>query len=757
MLRRKFFRTIRLYRAQFLSMILMIALGVGVFVGFHAEWYSLEKNVLGFFRQTGFADYRLLLEKGFLERDAEKIAAIPGVEAVSRFFALNVGVKGSKDILAVNVTTNPEVSGFLVSSGEAYDPAGSDGLWLSDRYAEANGIGVGDELALVYKNVELKTKVRGLVKAGEYLICVPDSSQIMPDYQSFGFAYVSPALLKKAIVFEYYPQLHIRSELSRKDFRAAAENALGRSVQLLDKEDSISYAEAMGECKEGKTMGAFLPVLFLAIAILSMVTTLHRLTATEKTQIGTLKSLGFPNRRILRHYSFYGLAAGILGTLPGIGLGFLLARSIMDPAGSMGSYLDMPDWSIRFPSFVWWALAIMNLFLLFIGWLSVHRILRGTAAESLRPYVPAKMKALLLEKTALWKKLSFGSCWNLRDILRHRARSSMTLVGIVGCMLLLVGGFGMQDTMNAFMDQFYHEALRYDSRLNLDAESVTDEEADELIERYRADSLAESHVEIGEKTIALEIYHVRHNLLRFSDGHQHFVNLADEGAYICRRLAEREHLAPGDELRFKVFGTDQHYRVKVAGILRSLTDAVVMSRSSAKKLGLPLTPGVLFTSERDIAKDARIVSVQSKEQIIRSFDTFIQIMNMMIWILAVAACVLGAVVLYNLGVMSYTERYREMATLKVIGFSDRKIGRLLISQNLWLTLLGIFIGLPAGMGVLQLLIDALAAEYELDMILGWKTYVLSILLTFMVSWLVALILARKNRRIDMVAAMKAEE
>ena len=140
-----------------------------------------------------------------------------------------------------------------------------------------------------------------------------------------------------------------------------------------------------------------------------------------------------------------------------------------------------------------------------------------------------------------------------------------------------------------------------------------------------------------------------------------------------------------------------------------------------------------------------------------SFDTFMELMNVMIFLLVVAAVVLGIVVLYNLGVMSYTERYREMATLKVLGFRDRKIGRLLISQNLWLTVLGILIGIPAGWAVLKYLLDALAGEYEMALVIGPVTYLVSVLLTFGVSLIVGLMVARKNRSIDMVAALKAEE
>ena len=143
--------------------------------------------------------------------------------------------------------------------------------------------------------------------------------------------------------------------------------------------------------------------------------------------------------------------------------------------------------------------------------------------------------------------------------------------------------------------------------------------------------------------------------------------------------------------------------------------------------------------------------------IIDSFDTFIEMMDMMILILITGAVILGIVVLYNLGVMSYTERYREMATLKVVGFKDRKIGRLLIQQNLWLSFISILIGIPSGIGVLSYLLKALASEYEMKMAITPATILIGIAITMGMSLLVSLMVARKNKKIDMVEALKATE
>ena len=140
-----------------------------------------------------------------------------------------------------------------------------------------------------------------------------------------------------------------------------------------------------------------------------------------------------------------------------------------------------------------------------------------------------------------------------------------------------------------------------------------------------------------------------------------------------------------------------------------------------------------------------------------SYNGFMEVLDTMVWVLILAAVILGIVVLYNLGVMSYVERYRELATLKVVGFQNKHIGRILISQNIWLTIIGIIIGLPAGVGVLHLLLVLLASEYELKMVLGALTYCVSILLTFGVSLVVGLLIARKNKKINMVEALKGAE
>lgn len=759
MLFKKLWRTMGLYKAQFISMIIMITLGIGVFVGFNMEWVSIEENTSAFFEKTGLADYRIVSESGITEEDAEKVSAMNGVSEVSRFLSVNVDVKEQEgDSVALTVTENEAVSGFLVMDGEDYDRESADGIWLSERYAEANGVRLGDRLTFLYKGLEISGKVVGLIKAGEYMICVRDETQLMPDYDTHGFAYISPAMYEKAAGGAYYPQLNVLSKLDKKEFVEALDGTLSTTLLVLSKDENISYSGAQGESEEGKTMGSVMPVLFLLIAVLTMVTTMHRLTAKEKTQIGTLKALGFRDRRILRHYASYALMIGVIGSVLGTALGYGIAWVIMNPGGMMGTYFDMPWWHLYLPWFCCVILVGILALLTLIGYLSTRKMLRGTAAEALRPYTPKKMKPLVVEKTKLFHRLSFGTRWNLRDIMRHKSRTAMSLIGIVGCMTIVVCALGMRDTMNAFLELYYDEATQYSSRLYL-TEEATAEQRQELIAKYRGDWSASVSVQMGEKAVSLDVYRLENDLVRFPEKDEGMAEIGAEGAYLCTRLADAFDLTEGDSFTLSPYGSDREYTLKVAGVIRSLSESIVISADYADALQIPYVVDSIYTETEKsaVASDAAVKSVQSKQMIVDSFDSFMELMNLMIVLLVAAAIILGVVVLYNLGVMSYTERYREMATLKVVGFKDRKIGKLLIGQNLWATVLGMAIGLPLGIGVLSYLLNALATEYELKLVLGPTTYLVSLLLTLGVSLLVSVMVARKNRNIDMVEALKGAE
>lgn len=796
MLFKKLLRTMGQYKAQFISMIIMIALGFGVFVGANMEWVSIEKNTNRLFEETGLADYKIYSSSAktggvtatFSEKDLQKIKELDGVKDAARFFSVNADVtlvngekiKTEKDgsgkdkipRAAITVTESENVSFFNLTSGEAYDGASTDKIWVSDKFAQAKEISVGDTLtfgSVPGVSASLEFKVAGLVKSGEYMVCVQDSTQLMPDYKMFGYAYITPAAYKKicesaGLPSPLYAQINVRvnnfDDFTKQKFSDAVNAALGKTMFILSKEESSSYALAHGEVEEGQTMGAVLPVLFLAIAVLTMITTMHRIAAKEKTQIGTLKALGYKNKRILAHYSSYALAIGIVGAALGIALGYGIAYIIMNPSGMMGTYMDLPYWKLHMPFFCVAVMIAVLFALTLIGFLSVKSMLRGTAADALRPYAPKKMKNLAIEKTKAWKKFSFGTRWNLRDVMRHKSRTLMSLIGIIGCTVLMAGALGMNDTMNAFLTDYYDKAMNYSSRIYVS--SASEETVAEIAEKYAADASASVSVEIGDKGVSLDIYDIKHDKVRFLDKKGALVPLRNDGAYLCRRIADEYKLKAGDTFTISPYGTDKEYTLKVNGVIYSSSESVAITNAYAEACGVTgyKTDSLYTSAVKNVLLDDELTKnfeIQDKQSIVESFETFTSLLNLSVTVLIAAAIVLGVVVLYNLGVMSYTERYREMATLKVVGFKDKKIAGLLIGQNMWVTVIGVILGLPLAAGTLGYLVKELASEYEMRVVMGWKTFLISTLLTFCVSLVVSLFVAKKNKKIDMVEALKGAE
>ena len=785
MLRRKLWRTAKVYKVQFISMILLIALGIGVFVGFNAEWVTIGKDTGAFFKDCGFADYRIIDEDGISPGDVDKIRDIKGVTGVSRFFSVNTDVKGSDDQLALAVTESEHTSGFVLMEGEEYDRWDPEGFWLMDKNAELNGIKPGDSLTVTFGDMEFTGTVRGLIESAEFLICVRDESQVMPDFNTYGYVYAAPVMLRKVIgqqirkeepdidddimsvavkaaCDEVFCQINVNSYLDKEEIQTAVDKALGRSLMILTKDENVSYSESRGEMNEGKTMGAVLPVLFLAIAILTMITTMNRITISEKTQIGTLKALGFRDRRIIWHYTSYAVIISLTGSVFGMILGYLLCRMVMSQDGMMGTYFVMPDWTIHLPLWIWAIVLLIVLLTIFIGYLSVRDLLRGTAAETLRPYAPKHIHRLFLEGTALWRRMRFGTKWNLRDIFRHKSRSAMSFIGTFGCMLMLVASFGMNQTMTNFLDTFYDGTAAYSAKVFMSPDAGN-EDAVKLAGDLDGDYSASVSAKVGDKTVSVDVYNITRGMCRFIDEDSNIISLPEDGALICKRLAKKFDAGPGDTVTIEPYGTDESYDIHISGINGSLTESISMTEEYAKSLGLTdseayrITNVYTMTGKDQISTGSNITSVQSKQDIIDSFDSFMKIFYFFIIVLIVASVLLCLIVLYNLGIMSYMERYREMATLKVLGFRNKAIGRLLISQNLWIAVAGTLLGIPSGIWALNYLMNMLAGSYEMETMVGPESILPATALNLGVAVIVGWMISRKNRRINMVEALKGTE
>ena len=751
MLKRKIIRTLLNYKAQMISMLLMIILGVGIFLGCNIEWYSIKTNRTNYYEDTGYPEYRIYKDSFSLD-ELQYVKDFSDVKYATRALT-TLGSLNNNTYLMLNVLEDCQNIKPLYIDGEVYSNE-ADGIYLSDLYAKENNIKLNDYLDIEAEGFKIHEPVKGLIKSSEYLICLKDSSQPLPNYKEYAYCYLSPKMITKYLGQAFYNTVYASSKLSTSDFEAKALNALGASITVLSYQDETGYSGSNGEIEEGKTMALLIPTAFILIAVLTMVTTMARISTNERIQMGVLKSLGFKRKKIARHYSLYGLIIGIIGTLIGCVLAYGIAYYIINPKGPMSTYLDFPSWHLYMP---WYGVLIVILLPITLGiisYLIVNSELKGTACETLKPKREKAVKASYIEKTKFFSKASFQTKWNIRDMLRHKARTIMSIIGVLFSTVLIFACMGMRDTVIDFKNTLYNENYNFENKLTLNSQ-ISNTKALDLASKYEADYEANVAIKLNNKTVVLSIINNSRNLLGIVDEKENRLELKDGGVYVCRRIKDDGYKI-NKEIDFNLYGSKEIISSKVIGVCLSMTEGIYMTENTANELGISYKIQTLYTNLNAMV-DSNVSSITTKTELLSAFNTMMEMMDSMIWILILASAILAVVVLYNLASLGYIEKIREMSTLKVIGFTNKKIAKILVVGTIWITVMGLIIGLPLGAYLLDILLRALAGEYEMNMAFGYLSYIVGIVVPFLVSLVTIYLISKKTKKLDMVSALKERE
>lgn len=751
MLKRKIIRTLLNYKAQMISMLLMIILGVGIFLGCNIEWYSIKTNRTNYYEDTGYPEYRIYKDSFSLD-ELQYVKDFSDVKYATRALT-TLGSLNNNTYLMLNVLEDCQNIKPLYIDGEVYSNE-ADGIYLSDLYAKENNIKLNDYLDIEVEGFKIHEPVKGLIKSSEYLICLKDSSQLLPNYKEYAYCYLSPKMIKKYLGQAFYNTVYASSKLSPSEFEAEAFNALGASITVLSYQDETGYSGSNGEIEEGKTMALLIPTAFILIAVLTMVTTMARISTNERIQMGVLKSLGFKRKKIARHYSLYGLIIGTAGTLIGCVLAYGIAYYIINPKGPMSTYLDFPSWHLYMP---WYGVLIVILLPITLGiisYLIVNSELKGTACETLKPKREKAVKASYIEKTKFFSKASFQTKWNIRDMLRHKARTIMSIIGVLFSTVLIFACMGMRDTVIDFKNTLYNENYNFENKLILNSQ-ISNTKALDLASKYEADYEANIAIKLNDKTVVLSIINNSRNLLGIIDEKGNRLELKDGGVYVCRRIKDDGYKI-NNEIDFNLYGSKEIISSKVIGVCLSMTEGIYMTENTANELGISYKIQTLYTN-LNVTVDSNVSSITTKTELLSAFNTMMEMMDSMIWILILASAILAVVVLYNLASLGYIEKIREMSTLKVIGFTNKKIAKILVVGTIWITVVGLIIGLPLGAYLLDILLRALAGEYEMNMAFGYLSYIVGIAVPFLVSLVTIYLISKKTKKLDMVSALKERE
>ena len=750
-LSKKMLRDISINKTQFISIFLMAFLGIFAFCGVCSEYYGLEQTSHDFYTDTNLADgwiYNTTITDEALDEinnfstDSEKQLIVKSVGNFSN----------DPDITLHFLDTN-EISKFYTTEGEDFNLSDDSGVWLDKRFADAQNLTVGDNISFTFNGLEIEKEIKGIGYSPEYVYEASPTS-IIPDFKDMGFAYLSYKAFPSDI---QYNTLLVKFNQTPDEFR----DSLDGSVEYLsftEQTDHVSVNQFENEMSQHKMIGDVFPIVFILVTFLTLLTTMTRIISHQRTQIGVLKAVGYKNRTIILHYMSYGFWLVLAGAILGLFLGPAIIPRLFYP--SMTSRYSLPVWHPGFDmSFVYVAL-IMVLSSLLVSYLAARNISKENPANTMRPKAPNISTSGFLENSRIWNKANFNIRWNYRDAKRNKFRALMAIVGVMGCVALLISAFGMNDSMENIKHWEYDDISHFESKLIIESgASLSDIE--DVKKEVNGSTIMEQAIEIkghgNEKTASLLVLNDT-TLISQTDKDGNSINLSSTDISLSAKTAESLNVDVGDTIEWHVVGSDDWVSCKITNIHgEPLSQGIILSKEKFDDLDLNYTPTSIITAENVEGNHDSIKSITTLNEMKNNWDEMSGSVMMMVSILIFFAILLAIVVLYNLGILSFTEIEREIATLKVLGFKTGDLRKLLLTQNLVFTFIGFILGIPLGFYLMTLMMNAAGDSLYYIPSLTLGNILLSGVITFIVSIAVNLLFSSKIKNLNMVEALKDVE
>ena len=526
------------------------------------------------------------------------------------------------------------------------------------------------------------------------------------------------------------------------------------------------------------------PAFFFLIASIVALTALMRMAEERRTQIGTFKALGYNNFDIYKKYLFYGFIATTIGVIIGVALGQNILTKMVFRTYSASFTLKKPldYFNVRFPLI---SAIISYVSIVVPVSLVLAKYLKQNSSELMRPKAPKAGSKIFLEKIPFfWKKLSFLYKVTFRNTFRYKSRMFMTLLGVAGCMSLLFFGFAIQGAVAQVIDRQYGRIFNYDIIVNYDKDfskyqlkeytKFIDNNTD-IKDRMtiRTESLIADTVDMPDQNVVLMVINDEDKF----DNYVHLLNknkkieIPKEGIIINKKLLESIHKEPGDDIELRD-SNNKYYTMHVVNSNENyLGHYAYMSKDYYEKLFNKKYEDnsdiIKLNSDNKELKDNFIKNLNRIDSVMYVFDVsktisvandWLSNLNYVILLIILTSATLAFVVLYNLNNVNISERIREVATLRVLGFYPRELTSYIYRETILLSTLGILLGYAGGIGLTHLILEYITpSNIQLVSNIQWYNYIVSAVLTYLFIFMVMLIVHKKLKKTDMVGALKAYE
>ncbi len=551
-----------------------------------------------------------------------------------------------------------------------------------------------------------------------------------------------------------------------------------------DRDNNPGYTSYGEDADKIDAIASVFPLFFILVAALVCLTTMTRMVEEQRTQVGTLKALGYSGRSIMAKYLWYAIAASIIGSVVGLLIGFSVFPKIIIDAYNLRYFLPEGLTPFRWDYALWCtvvSIAVTGL----SAWSAVYKELREHPAQLMRPKAPPSGKRVFLEKwTGLWSKLNFTTKVTIRNLFRYKKRVLMTVIGIAGCTALMLTGFGLQHAIGSIVDKQFGEIFVYDALGALDDETTADDLVtiqqrvaetpgvkSEMLVYYKGmDASVTGDKKVSVTTFVPSEPQAIDNYinLRTREGHE-TLTLSNDGAIVNEKLAKLLKLQEGDlftltdadgnTAQAKIAGITENYAMNYVYMTPDYYAQMFGEKPVNNMFAMDMVEGTdLFALSETLLTYDHVQGLSYASDTTEQFADMVDSMGSIMLVIIVSAGLLAFIVMYNLVNINVTERMRELATIKVLGFYNKEVSAYIYRENTISAVIGMLVGLFAGIFLERFVIST--AEVDIVMFapdIPFTAFLYAGALTLAFAFIVNFVLHFKLKKIDMVESMKSIE
>ncbi len=769
-------RLIKNTKGQYIAVLSIIITGIFIFTAISDSAMNLRDSLNDYYYTTNFADI-FVTAQALPERLERELEGAENIRQADVRLSLDTRLITDNDGDRVNVRA-VSVDKIENKLNELFIKKGKRTLFereiiVIEQFALARGIDIGDEINLSINGRIYKFNVSAIASSPEYVYLMENEQVLLPDYENFGVVYVEEDYLRKISGSGYFNEVVIRVNNQdnidkTKDY---LENRLKKYgvMRVIDRDEQLSNSMMNEEITGLEMVSQSMPIVFLLFAGIMLSAMLSRIVKKDRTSIGVLKAVGFTDNEIIFHYLKYAASVGIIGGFSGAIIGTLASGAMTN---MYLEFFNIPMLTVQvYYEKILVSVVLSLIFCVISGFWGIRGIIKINPAESMKPESPKQGKRMLLENFKFfWSKLSFSWRMVYRNIFREKKKFIFIAAAVCITCSLMIMTMWMNEIMDIMFVSHYTDFMKMEYNVGFRGFQ------DEKVLKEVKDNISYNHME-GRIELPFEIKNGRHskivNVIGLQENTQFYdfrdlvgnkLTIPKEGILISSNLAKSLDAGKGDRILLESFipDSDGEY-VTVEGVIEQslgINGYMNINYVNRKFLDRGIINGVYINSDDDVKAKLdyinNIMSIQSQEDMQGAFEEFTGLIVVFMGVMVVFSGMLGFVILYSMTLMSINERTLEFSSLRVMGLTKFEIFKMLVKENMVMSVLGIIAGIPLG----KWLVDYMGIMFNTDIYTLQRHISVTEIINAIILTIIFIISAQlmtyvKIKKLDFMQALKS--